>query len=88
MGKELWVETDGFGRCRLAGNAHTYPGRISAWSETLGTWVTISRSDVREAPPDAWVWIDSYLAGNEPAFHSFLGIEPYEVTELELKGEE
>lgn len=70
----LWVETDGFGRCRLDGNAHTFPGRIGAWSETLETSVTISKSDVREASPEAWAWIDGFLAGNEPEFHEFAGI--------------
>lgn len=59
----LWVETDGFGRCRLDGNARTFPGRIAAWSETLASGVTISRSDVRDAPPEAWAWIDGFLSG-------------------------
>jgi hypothetical protein len=72
---ELWVDTADFGRCRLLGNAHTFPGRIAAWSETLGTDVTISRSDVRQASPDAWAWIEGFLAGNEPEFHDFLGID-------------
>ncbi len=76
---EMWVESDGFGHCRLDGNAHTFPGRISAWSETLGTWVTIDRRDIREASPEAWVWIDGFLTGSEPEFHEFLGLEPDEV---------
>jgi len=71
----LLVETEGFGRCRLEGNAHTFPGRIAAWSETLGSHVTISRSDVRDASPEAWAWIDGFLAGNEPELHEFLGID-------------
>lgn len=74
----LWVETDGFGRCRLERNAHTFPGRIGAWSETLGTSVTISKSDVREASPEVWAWIDGFLTGNEPEFHEFAGIDPRE----------
>jgi hypothetical protein len=72
--EQLWVDTADFGRCRLLGNAHTFRGRIAAWSETLGAEVTISRSDVRDATPDGWAWIDGFLAGNEPAFHEFLGI--------------
>lgn len=71
----IWVEAGDFGRCRLDGNAHTFPGRISAWSETLDAWVAISRSDVREAPPEAWAWIEGFLAGNEPELHEFLGTE-------------
>jgi hypothetical protein len=73
--RELWVETEGCGRCRLDGNPHTFHGRIGAWSETLGTGVTISRSDVRQASPEAWAWIEGFLAGNEPELHEFLGIE-------------
>ena len=73
----LWVETDGFGRCRLEGNAHTFPGRMAAWSETLASSVTISRSDVRDASPEAWAWIDGFLSGNEPEFHEFLGIDAF-----------
>ena len=72
---EHWVDTEGFGRCRLDGNAHTFPGRISAWSETLGM-VTISSSDVRDASAQARAWIEGFLAGNEPEFHEFLGIQP------------
>jgi hypothetical protein len=75
---EHWVETEGFGRCRLDGNAHTFPGRIDAWSETLDCSVTISRSDIREASPTTWAWIDGFLAGNEPEFHEFLGIGRHE----------
>jgi hypothetical protein len=73
--RELWVDAGSFGRCRLDGNAHTSPGRISAWSETYSAWVTISRSDIRETSPEAWAWIDGFLAGNEPDFHEFLGID-------------
>ena len=71
----LWVEADGFGRCRLLGNAHTFPGRIAAWSETLASNVTISRSDVRDASPEAWAWIEGFLAGNEPELNEFLGMD-------------
>lgn len=70
-----WVETDGFGRCRLLGSAHTFAGRIAAWSETLGANVSISRTDVLDASSEAWAWIDGFLAGNEPAIHEFLGID-------------
>jgi hypothetical protein len=38
--KALWVEIQGIGRCGPLGNAHTFPGRISAWSETLGKGIT------------------------------------------------
>lgn len=76
--EELWVEAGDFGRCRLDGNAHTFPGRIRAWSETLDAWVTISRSDVREATPEAWAWIEGFLAGHEPELHEFLGIDAIE----------
>jgi hypothetical protein len=71
----MWVETDGFGRCRLLGNAHTFPGLIAVWSETLDAGVSISRSDVRTASPEGWAWIDGFLAGNEPGFHEFVGID-------------
>lgn len=70
-----WVVTDDLGRCRLLGNAHTFPGGIAAWSEALNVNVTIARSDVREASADAWAWIEGFLAGNEPEFHEFLGID-------------
>lgn len=75
--KELWVEVDGLGRCRLDGNAHTFPpGRISVWSETVADWRTIDRRDIREASQEAWAWIDGFLSGSEPEFHEFLGIGP------------
>lgn len=78
----MWVETIGFGRCRLDGNAHTFAGRMGAWSETLNASVTISRSDVREASSEAWAWIEGFLAGNEPELHEFLGIEASEAEVL------
>ncbi len=81
--EEHWVETDGFGRCRLDGNAHTFPGRIDAWSDSLDCSVTISRSDVREASPSTWAWIDGFLAGSEPEFYEFLGIERHEADRLD-----
>jgi hypothetical protein len=81
--QELWVETNGFGRCRLDGNAHTFPGRISAWSEALAEWVTIDRRDVRNASAEAWAWIDGFLAGNEPELHEFLGVEPHEAMDAD-----
>lgn len=78
----IWVETEDFGRCRLSGNGHTFPGRISAWSEMLGAGVSISRSDVREAPPEAWAWIEGFLAGSEPELHEFLGIDALDAERL------
>ena len=75
----MWVETDGFGRCRIDGNAHTFPGRISAWSEEVGKWVTIDRRDIRDAPQEVWTWIDGFLSGSEPEFHEFLGVHAVEV---------
>jgi len=71
---ELWVETDA-GRFRLDGNAHTAPGRIAVWSDAVGSGVTLSKSDVRDASPEAWAWIDGFLAGSEPELYEFLGID-------------
>jgi hypothetical protein len=49
----------------LVGNSHTFRGRMSAWCVALGQEISISKSDVIDAPAEAQIWIDGFLRGNE-----------------------
>jgi hypothetical protein len=75
----LWVVvTDVPGRCFLGGNAHTHLGHIHAWSEDLGKLMTIRKDDVIDASPQARIWIQGFLTGNEPSLAEWLCVTPDE----------
>ncbi len=69
----------GSGAGHLCGNAHTFPGRISAWSDDLGYSVTISKDELVDPSADVQAWVSGFLAGQEPRFAEFIGVdEPYD----------
>lgn len=65
--RRLWIKVHcDDGRHYLVGNPHTFRGRISAWCSNLSCEITISKSDILNSSPEAGIWIDGYLRGNEP----------------------
>ena len=72
----LWVVVEGVdGRCYLSGNCHTHLGRMSAWSDHLGTGLCMSKDEIRDASELATIWVDGFLHGNEPRLDVMFGIE-------------
>ena len=70
----LWIEVKGVsGRCYLFGNPHTFRGRMYAYSEDLATDLAVSKSQIRDASPEARYWIAGFLVGNEPSEIEALG---------------
>jgi hypothetical protein len=69
------------GRCRILGNAHTFPGGMAALAED-GLGVTLYKSDIVEASADVWAWIDGFLAGSEPTLAQFLGLDASETADI------
>ena len=51
----------------LVGNPHTFPGRMAMWCEVSSCELSVSLSEISSASEHARVWIDGFLAGNEPA---------------------
>lgn len=63
----LWVVVTGVdGRCYLSGNAHTFRGRIQAWSQDLERSLTVSKHEISDSSVEARYWVEGFLAGNEP----------------------
>lgn len=63
----LWfIPSDCEGKHYLLGNPHTFRGRMSAWCPTKRTGYCVSASQIRDASPEARVWVAGFLAGNEP----------------------
>jgi hypothetical protein len=61
----LWVVIGGGeDRCYILGNGHTFAGRISAWSDTIGRGFSFSKGEVVDASDLARAWIDGFLSGN------------------------
>lgn len=50
----------------LVGNAHTFPGRMVMWCEVSSRELSVSLFEITSASDYAQLWIDGYLAGNEP----------------------
>jgi hypothetical protein len=80
---ELWVTAEGYdGRLFLLGNAHSHPGRMSAWSEALQIETGISKSDITGASAAARRWIEGFLSGSEPGPAEYLGIDALAESDL------
>ena len=50
----------------LSGNPHTFRGRIATWCPLDGVEVNICKSGIVSSTVEAGIWIDGFLAGNEP----------------------
>jgi hypothetical protein len=65
--ERLWFLHRGCtGRHFLLGNPHTFPGRIYGWCGIKKRSFFFSKSEIEEASPEAIIWIEGFLAGNEP----------------------
>jgi len=72
---ELWIVVEGSpDRAYLLGNSHTSPGRMYACWTDEGDGFSISKNEIVDASNLAKVWIDGFLAGNEPTLSEFLGV--------------
>jgi hypothetical protein len=80
--ERLWIRTNGCAdRDFLAGNGHTFHGRISAYCPHKSHGFSVSLSEIEEMSPESSIWIDGYLAGNEPDPHEMFGQGIYELDE-------
>src|SRR5258708_24230173 len=73
LDRRLWVVLFDDTKGILVGNPHTYPGRFNVWSMQDNEAITCSLEDIREASPEARLWLEGYLAGNEPSPYLFFG---------------
>ena len=69
----LWVTIRHVGKVYLIGSAHTYFGRIAGYSEALGGGYIFSKGEVEEYSTGAALWLEGFLAGNEPDLDEYLG---------------
>jgi hypothetical protein len=65
--ERLWIHVAGCDGCDyLWGNAHTYPGRMEAYCPHKRRDFAVSKYQVTDASPEARMWIEGFLRGNEP----------------------
>jgi len=50
----------------LVGNPHTFRGRILTWCPLDSAEQNVSKYEVVSGTDEAMVWIEGFLAGNEP----------------------
>lgn len=67
--KELWFELAGHceGKHYIAGNPHTFNGRISAYCPQKDVYFNISIVEIVDMSQEAKYWIKGFLSGNEPS---------------------
>jgi hypothetical protein len=76
--ERLWVKLEGReGRLFLGYNPHTFRGRMGAWSEQHGYYVSISKYEITDASEMARAWIAGFLWGNEPEPEEMFGDRIY-----------
>ena len=64
----LWyVDVRCGGRDYLTGNPHTFPGHVAAFCPHIESGWTVVVSEIVEMSPEARIWLDGFLAGNEPS---------------------
>ena len=66
--ERLWFLGSCGQRDILLGNAHTFPGRISAWCPHEQTGYSVSLAEIEEMSTEARYFITGFLAGNEPGY--------------------
>jgi hypothetical protein len=70
----LWITVDGIeGRCYLFANAHTFTGRMEAWSQSTKTDLAVSKSEIVDQSTESKYWIQGFLSGNEPPGENMFG---------------
>jgi hypothetical protein len=60
-------------RWSIEGSAHTHRGHLHVSARGRSLLATIHPGDIIEASPEAWLWIDGFLHGQEPGLFEFLG---------------
>lgn len=66
--RPLFMETGCEGRhfVHACPTPHTFPGRIRAWCPVKRVVYNFSKAQMLDAPHETMLWLDGYLAGNEP----------------------
>ncbi|MDQ6726113.1 MAG: hypothetical protein M3066_08125 [Actinomycetota bacterium] len=78
----LWIRSEGcVGPDYLSGNGHTFRGRISAWCPHNDRGFSVSLGEIEEMSAEAEIWINGYLAGNEPPGEEMYGEEWFELAD-------
>lgn len=63
----LWIRTTGCPeQDYIFGNPHTFPGRMEAYCPHQRRDFSVSKNEVTDASPEARLWIDGFLRGNQP----------------------
>ena len=65
---ELWFELEEHceGKHYIAGNPHTFNGRISAYCPQKDVYFNVSFEEIVDMSQEAKYWIKGFLSGNEP----------------------
>ena len=63
-------------RWSIEGSAHTHRGHLHVSARNRSLLATVHPGDITEASPEAWLWIDGFLRGQEAGLFEFLGRSP------------
>jgi hypothetical protein len=60
-------------RWSIEGSAHTHRGHLHVSARDRSLLATVHPGDITGASPEAWLWIDGFLRGQEAGLFEFLG---------------
>jgi hypothetical protein len=60
-------------RWSIERSAHTHRGHLHVSARDGSLLATVHPGDITEASPEAWLWIDGFLRGQEAGLFEFLG---------------
>jgi hypothetical protein len=60
-------------RWSIEGSARTHRGHLHVSARDGSLLATVHPGDIAEASPEAWLWIDGFLRGQEAGLFEFLG---------------
>ena len=60
-------------RWSIEGSAHTHRGHLHVSARDGSLLATVHPGDITDASPEAWLWIDGFLRGQEAGLFEFLG---------------
>jgi hypothetical protein len=60
-------------RWSIEGSAHTHRGHLHVSARAGSLLATVHPGDIADASPEAWLWIDGFLRGQEAGLFEFLG---------------
>ncbi|MBV9448269.1 MAG: hypothetical protein JO345_20480 [Streptosporangiaceae bacterium] len=63
-------------RWSIDGNAHTHRGHLHVSARRSELQMTVHAGDIADASPEARLWIDGFLCGQEAGLFEFLGCSP------------